>query len=100
MSRSQWIAVAKGIRERSTDFRYEMFGNRHMHCHEQTAIVRFLDWANGRLERAIRAKRKVVALLSEQERAVITAPLPGLDPPFPKSSGVPWLGAIPARGGE
>jgi len=26
---------------------------------EQAAIVRFLDWANGRLERAIRAKRKV-----------------------------------------
>jgi type I restriction enzyme S subunit len=28
---------------------------------EQAAIVRFLDWANGRLERAIRAKRKVIA---------------------------------------
>src|ERR1035441_8750845 len=27
---------------------------------EQTAIVRFLDWANGRLERAIRAKRKEI----------------------------------------
>ena len=33
---------------------------------EQAAIVRFLDWANGRLERAIRAKRKVIALLNEQ----------------------------------
>ena len=27
---------------------------------EQAAIVRVLDWANGRLERAIRAKRKVM----------------------------------------
>ena len=33
--------------------------------------MRFLDWANGRLERAIRAKRKVIALLNEQKQAII-----------------------------
>jgi type I restriction enzyme, S subunit len=38
---------------------------------EQAAIVRFLDWVNGRLERAIRAKRKVIALLNEQKQAII-----------------------------
>ena len=38
---------------------------------EQAAIVRFLDWANGRLERTIRAKRKVIALLTEQKQAII-----------------------------
>jgi type I restriction enzyme, S subunit len=38
---------------------------------EQAAIVRFLDWVNGRLERAIRAKREVIALLTEQKQAVI-----------------------------
>lgn len=38
---------------------------------EQVAIVRFLDWANGRLERAIRAKRKMIALLNEQKQAII-----------------------------
>ncbi len=43
---------------------------------EQAAIVRFLDWANGRLERAIRAKRKVIALLNEQKQAISTAPSP------------------------
>jgi type I restriction enzyme S subunit len=32
---------------------------------EQAAIVRFLDWANGRLVRAIRAKKKELALISE-----------------------------------
>ena len=31
---------------------------------EQAAIVRFLDHANGRIERAIRAKRKLMALLN------------------------------------
>jgi type I restriction enzyme S subunit len=64
---------------------------------EQTAIVRFLDWANGRLERATRAKRKVIALLNEQKQAIIhRAVTRGLDPSVPlKPSGVPWLGDIP-----
>ena len=64
---------------------------------EQDAIVRFLDWANGRLERAIRAKRKVIALLNEQKQAIIhRAVTRGLDPSVPlKPSGIPWLGDIP-----
>jgi type I restriction enzyme S subunit len=66
---------------------------------EQAAIVRFLDWANGRLERAIRAKKKIIALLSEQKQAVIhRAVTRGLDPNVPmKDSGIPWLGEIPAH---
>lgn len=64
---------------------------------EQAAIVRFLDWANGRLERTIRAKRKVIALLNEQKQAIIhRAVTRGLDPSVPlKPSGIPWLGDIP-----
>lgn len=64
---------------------------------EQAAIVRFLDWANGRLERAIRAKRKVIALLNEQKQVIIhRAVTRGLDPYVPlKPSGIPWLGNIP-----
>jgi len=64
---------------------------------EQEAIVRFLDWANGRLERAILAKRKVIALLNEQKQAIIhRAVTRGLDPSVPlKPSGIPWLGDIP-----
>ena len=64
---------------------------------EQAAIVRFLDWANGRLERAIRAKRKVIALLNEQKQANIhRAVTRGLDPSIPlKPSGISWIGEIP-----
>jgi type I restriction enzyme, S subunit len=64
---------------------------------EQAAIARLLDWANGRLERAIRAKRKVIALLNEQKQAIIhLAVTRGLDPSVPlKPSGIPWLGDIP-----
>ena len=69
---------------------------------EQAAIVRFLDWANGRLERAIRAKRKVIALLNEQKQAIIHhAVTRGLDPSVPlKPSGIPWLGDIPQHWGQ
>ncbi|MGC9225394.1 MAG: hypothetical protein ACP5E2_15890, partial [Terracidiphilus sp.] len=66
---------------------------------EQAAIVRFLDWANGRLDRAIRAKRKVIALLNEQKQAIIhRAVTRGLDPSVPlRPSGVPWLADVPAH---
>jgi type I restriction enzyme S subunit len=64
---------------------------------EQDAIVRFIDYANGRIERAIRAKKKLIALLNEQKKAIIQrAVTRGLDPNVPlKPSGVPWLGDIP-----
>jgi type I restriction enzyme, S subunit len=66
---------------------------------EQTAIVRFLNYANRRLDLTIRAKRKVIALLNEQKQAIIhRAVTRGLDPNVPlKSSGIPWLGEIPAH---
>lgn len=66
---------------------------------EQAAIVRFLDWTNGRLERAVRAKRKVIALLNDQKQAIIhRAVTRGLDPTVPlKDSGIPWIGEIPAH---
>jgi type I restriction enzyme S subunit len=64
---------------------------------EQAAIVRFLDWANGRLDRVIRAKRKVISLLNEQKQAIIhRAVTRGLDSFVPlKPSDIPWLGDIP-----
>jgi type I restriction enzyme, S subunit len=66
---------------------------------EQAAIVRFLDHANGKVERAIRAKRKLIALLNEQKEAIIhRAVTRGLDPSVKlKPSGIPWLGDAPAH---
>lgn len=66
---------------------------------EQAAIVRFLDWANGRLERAIRAKRKVITLLTEQKQAIVRRAVTlGLEPNVPrKSSGISWIGGIPTH---
>ncbi len=38
---------------------------------EQAAIVRFLDHANRKIDRFIRSKRKMIALLNEQKQAII-----------------------------
>lgn len=64
---------------------------------EQVVVLRFLGWANRRLERAIRAKRQVIALLNEQKQAIIhRAVTRGLDPTVRlRPSGIPWLGDIP-----
>lgn len=64
---------------------------------EQAAIVRFLNHANLRIEKAIRAKRKVIALLNEQKQVIIhRAVTRGLDPNVKlKPSGIPWLGEVP-----
>jgi len=66
---------------------------------EQAAIVRFLDHATHRLDKAIRAKRKTIALLNEQKQAIIhRAVTRGLDADVPlKDSGISWLGQIPAH---
>lgn len=64
---------------------------------EQAAIVRFLNHANLRIEKTIRAKRKVIALLNEQKQVIIhRAVTRGLDPNVRlKPSGITWLGDIP-----
>jgi type I restriction enzyme S subunit len=64
---------------------------------EQAFIARFLAWATNCLDRAIGAKRRIIALLQEQKQAIIhRAVTRGLDPSVPlKDSGIPWLGEIP-----
>jgi type I restriction enzyme S subunit len=66
---------------------------------EQAAIVRFLEWADGQLERAIRTKRKLIVLLNEQKRAIIHhAVTRGLSHVGSlKDSGLDWIGKVPAH---
>ena len=106
MARNGWIqALAKGIRERSSDFRYTDFAWQLVPLPplpEQTAIVRFLDHADRRIRRYIRAKQKLIALLEEQKQAIIHQAVTGqidvrTGEPYPayKPSGVEWLGEVP-----
>ena len=64
---------------------------------EQALIVRFLNWANANLERMIRAKRKTIALLTEQKQAIVHRAITGgvKAATSSKPSGVPWIGDIP-----
>ena len=101
MARSQWIqALAKGIRERSSDFRYTEFALQPVPVPpiiEQTAIVRYLDQADERIRRYISSRERLIELLEEYRQAVIHhAVTRGLDPDVRlKPSGVEWLGDVP-----
>ena len=71
---------------------------------EQTAIVRFLDHADRRIRRYIRAKQKMIALLEEQKRAIIHQAVTGqfdvrTGRPYPayRPSGVNWLEKVPEQ---
>lgn len=66
---------------------------------EQTAIARYLDYVDRRVRRYIKAKRRLIEVLTEQKQAIIyQAVTRGLDPDVPmKESGVPWLGEVPAH---
>lgn len=90
-----------GIRE-GQNIDYERLSRAYMPlppADEQDHMGGFLDNAHGRLEKAIRAKRKVITLLNEQKQAIIhRAVTLGLDPEVSlKPSGIPWLGDIPAH---
>ena len=69
---------------------------------DQTAIVRFLDHADWRIWRYIRAKQKLIALLEEQKQAIIHQAVTGqidvrTGQPYAayKPSGMAWLGDVP-----
>ena len=69
---------------------------------EQAAIARYLDHADRRIRRYIRAKQKLITLLEEQKQALIHQAVTGqidvrTGQPYPayKPSGVKWLGDVP-----
>ena len=71
---------------------------------EQTAIARFLDYATDRIDRYIRAREKLIALLEEQKQVVIHDAVTGridvrTGKPYPtyKPSGIEWLGEVPSH---
>ena len=64
---------------------------------EQAAIVRFLDHADRRIRRYIRAQQKLIALLEEQKQAIINQAVTGqIDVrsgrPYPATSPPVWSG--------
>lgn len=66
---------------------------------QQRAIADYLDREAARLDALVSAKERLLALLAEKRRTLIThAVTRGLDPSVPfRESGFPWLGQIPAH---
>jgi len=61
---------------------------------EQVAIVKYLAHANARIDRAIAAKRRLIALLEEAAHAIANDLIP--DVTGSDSHDVPWLGRVPS----
>jgi type I restriction enzyme S subunit len=83
-------SLAKGIRERSTDFRWIDVSNLLVNFPEiptQRAIADFLDRETARIDSLIEKKQQLMELLGEKRSAVITASVTGQDPAFPDPSG-------------
>jgi len=94
------VALAKGIRERSTDFRFNDFADLLLatpHIDEQKAIVSFLDEKCTKIDEAVRIKEEQIKLLRERRQILIQqAVTRGLNPDAPmKDSGIDWIGQIP-----
>ncbi len=95
-------ALSKGIRERSTDFRFSEFKEQCLPVpprSEQRAIATFLDHQTARIDTLIAKMERLLELLEEKRTALITrAVTKGLDPDVPmKDSGVEWLGEVPGH---
>ncbi|MDA0723616.1 MAG: restriction endonuclease subunit S, partial [Verrucomicrobia bacterium] len=93
-------SLAKGIRERSTEFRYNEFSSLPLALPtlpEQKQIARFLDHETGKIDALIEKQQALIALLKEKRQAVIShAVTKGLNPDARmKDSGVEWLGLVP-----
>ena len=94
------LSLAKGIRERSTDFRFNDFKELYLPVpskEEQDAIVSYIDLQSTKIDKAIAQQQKMIDLLNERKQIIINnAVTKGLNPDVPmKDSGVDWIGEIP-----
>lgn len=105
MSKAGYIeSLAKGIRERSTDFRFNDFAKLSLPIpprDEQDRIANFLDQKTAEIDEAIAKKQRLIELLKEQKTILINqAVTKGLKPDVPmRDSGVEWIGEVPAHWG-
>ena len=93
-------SLAKGIRERSTEFRYSEFSSLELalpSVTEQHHIANFLDHETAKIDTLVKKQQQLIKLLKEKRHAVIShAVTKGLNPDAPmRDSGVEWLGEVP-----
>lgn len=91
---------SKGIRVNQWDLEHEAFTHIDLllpSLEEQQKIVAFLDTETARIDNLISKQEKLIELLEEQRKSIIShAVTKGLNPNAPmKDSGVEWLGEVP-----
>ena len=93
-------SLAKGIRERSTEFRFREFADLYLPVpskSEQEQITKFIHHETAQIDSLIAKQEKLIELLKEKRQAVIShAVTKGLNPDVAlKDSGEEWLGQVP-----
>ena len=93
-------SLARSIRERTTDFRWNMWSEIHFPfppIKEQHLISRYLDKKTEHIDSLVEKIQKKIELLKEQRTSLINQCVTkGLDPNVEmKDSGVEWIGEIP-----
>ena len=93
-------SLYRGIRERSSDFRFETFARQLLPIPplaEQEKIVRFLEENISKIDALLEEKGEQIQLLNElKESEIANVITRGLNPDVKmKDSGIPWIGIIP-----
>ena len=105
ISKSGYInALARGVRERSTEFRFAELKEMKLPLppsEDQHAIADFLDRETERIDALVAKERRLIELLHEERRALISSRVTkGTSPSIAmKDTGLEWLGQIPAHWG-
>jgi type I restriction enzyme S subunit len=103
LARTGYIeSLSKGIRERSTDFRWADAKNVVVPVppfDEQAAIVTYVNWETSEIDAFIEDQEVLIAFLNERRAATITETVTkGLKPnAIMKDTGVAWMGSVPAH---
>ena len=94
-------SLYRGIRERSSDFRFDVFAKQYLPVptrDEQDQIVRFLDWKGSEINKLINIRKRQITELEELKRSKIGNIVMGQTLNVPqKETGVSWVKSIPAH---
>lgn len=103
MARTNYIlSLAKGIRQRSTDFRFPTFARCLLPVppvEEQNAIVAYLDKKCAEIDKLVSRRQSIIERLKELKQSIIAdAVTKGLNQDVPmKDSGSEWIGDTPEK---
>lgn len=93
------VSLSKGIRERSTEFRFDVFGNQFLPIppiSEQNAIVKYLDYKTKQIDEFVSAKENEIESLQELKKSLVAdAVTKGISGEELVDSGIEWLPKVP-----